>query len=347
MVETIEVEAESLEEAKKQIRSQIPAGQSLVSEKVLSDGSPKDVKVVGKTTEEAFAEARTQIPASAVVLDERIVAYPEVKTFRVEAFDEPSAKKKALGKSRSAATLKSLNLLSPGRKGFWGLGKKPGVYNVELSFPAIVEITYKAKAKIKAKAAFKDRGDRQDDLSQAVAYWMRRMTSPQKDPFILYTFKEATNAREALLELPCIHEGQDGKLVCTEYLVFGYYQQSDGKYEAILCGDELTYPLWEAAQASFEKHGGTRKNALEPEKKPSDVAPRKKAEPNAVVFVREDRVPSKLGTGTAIYRIYQGPNAESARAFLEKNPVTEELFYIVVETPEGNFGRDIQGMYKE
>jgi hypothetical protein len=65
------------------------------------------------------------------------------------------------------------------------------------------------------------------------------------------------------------------------------------------------------------------------------------------VFVKEERKPTKLGSGTATYRIHQGPDEASARAFLERHPVTEEFDYWVVETPEGNFGRDIQGIYEE
>ena len=47
------------------------------------------------------------------------------------------------------------------------------------------------------------------------------------------------------------------------------------------------------------------------------------------------------------YRIYKGPDRVSAEAFLKENPVTRKFYYIIVETPEGNYCRDIQGVYKE
>lgn len=47
------------------------------------------------------------------------------------------------------------------------------------------------------------------------------------------------------------------------------------------------------------------------------------------------------------YQIYQGPDAAAAQTFLEQNPVTKSFYYIIVETPEGTYGRDIQGIYKE
>ncbi len=193
-----------------------------------------------------------------------------------------------------------------------------------------------------------NRGDRQDDLQQAMAYWIERFSSPVKDPFVMYFFDTGKEAREALLDLPCIHEGPDGKLICTEPLIFGYYRQSDGLYEAVICGDKLTHDLWERAKSSFESHGGRRKNDLEPVVAGPPASPAgPPASPEDVVFVKEERKPTKLGSGIATYRIHKGPDEASARAFLERHPVTKEFHYLVVETPEGSFGRDIQGIYEE
>ena len=118
-----------------------------------------------------------------------------------------------------------------------------------------------------------NRGERQDDLHQAMAYWIERFSCPVKDPFVMYWFDTEKDAREALLDLPCIHEGHDGKLICTEPLIFGYYLQSNGVYEALICGDRLTHDLWERAKSSFESHGGRRKNDLEPEMDGSPAPP--------------------------------------------------------------------------
>ncbi len=67
--------------------------------------------------------------------------------------------------------------------------------------------------------------------------------------------------------------------------------------------------------------------------------------PGQVVFVREEHQ-SKMGS-ILTYQIYQGPDAAAAQTFLEQNPVTKSFYYIIVETPEGTYGRDIQGIYKE
>lgn len=47
------------------------------------------------------------------------------------------------------------------------------------------------------------------------------------------------------------------------------------------------------------------------------------------------------------YEIYKGQDAESAREFLLKKRVDKPLYYIVVETPEGNWGMDVKGLYLE
>ena len=190
-------------------------------------------------------------------------------------------------------------------------------------------------------------GTRQEKMDQANSYWISRNVTQKFDPFVLYTFEKESDARDALLELDCIHVAKDtGKLICTEPLYFGYYRRDDGKYSAVVIGESLTHEGWVAAKESFAKHGGQRKNDQEPEKRDTAIPQRGTARPEQVIFVQEKRQQGQMG-GTLIYRIYKGPDAASATAFLQQNPVSEKLKYIVVETPEGNYGRDIDGIYKE
>lgn len=58
-------------------------------------------------------------------------------------------------------------------------------------------------------------------------------------------------------------------------------------------------------------------------------------------FVRKDR--NQSGT----YETYRGRDAETAKTFLMKKRVDEQQYYIVVETPEGNWGLDVKGLYLE
>jgi hypothetical protein len=190
-----------------------------------------------------------------------------------------------------------------------------------------------------------NRGTLHDTTDMAVNYWMARMGSPKKDPYVMHVFDRGEDARAALLELPCIHVAEDtGKLICTEVLIYGYWPM-EGTYEAMVCGDELSHDLWEQARESFARHGGRLKNELEPEASATAPAHTGGSASN-VKFVREERQPNRVGA-MCTYRIHEAPDAASAQAFLADNPVTEGLVYVVVETPEGNYCRDIDGMYKE
>lgn len=192
-----------------------------------------------------------------------------------------------------------------------------------------------------------NKGTRQETESQATSYWMARNVQQKFDPFALYVFDQENNARDALLELDCMHLAKDsGTIICTQTLIFGYYSRKhDGKYEAIVCGDDLSHELYETARTSFTKHGGVKKNEQEPAiaKKPQSSSTQGDAK--RVKFVRED-LRQQMGQ-TMVYRIHKGPDAASAKAFLEQNPVTKPLYYLVVETPEGNYCRDKDGIYKE
>lgn len=203
-------------------------------------------------------------------------------------------------------------------------------------------------SKSKGKPYFErdNRGTRQDQLGEASAYWMARNVSQKFDPFVMYVFEDARNAQAAFLELDVIKLASDsGKLICTEPLIYGYYRTESGKYEAILCGNTLTHELWAKAKDSFARHGGVRKNDQEPEKTAAPAPKMDRGDSSKVKFVREDRQ-VRMGH-TMIYRIHKAPNAASAMAFLQQNPVSRQLYYIVVETPEGNYCRDIDGIYKE
>jgi hypothetical protein len=51
--------------------------------------------------------------------------------------------------------------------------------------------------------------------------------------------------------------------------------------------------------------------------------------------------------GTGTYVTLSGPDPEKAKAFLRNEPIEDELYYVVVQTPDGNWGVDINGIYLE
>ena len=61
----IEVEADSLEEARQEIISQIPKGFQVVTEQIISDGKPQTTMVYGETTKAALANVQSNLPNNA------------------------------------------------------------------------------------------------------------------------------------------------------------------------------------------------------------------------------------------------------------------------------------------
>ncbi|MDP8255055.1 MAG: hypothetical protein P9M14_04845 [Candidatus Alcyoniella australis] len=148
---TIDVEANSLEEARQQIRAQIPEGLHLLSEKVLSDGNPKTIKADSETTEAAFAKVQSQIPGDANAITKKEITAPGPTSIIIKAFDEQNAKTQVEKQISNTAILKAIRLVASGKKGFLGFGKKPNQYEADIFQQAVVEVTYKQKARISAK----------------------------------------------------------------------------------------------------------------------------------------------------------------------------------------------------
>ena len=191
-------------------------------------------------------------------------------------------------------------------------------------------------------------GTRQETMQQALTYWMgTRPGLKVKPPFALYDFSSAENAEKALLELPFIHKAADsGKLICDRIMTFGYYAVTEngilnGEYEAIIEGTDLTLAEFKQAEAVFESYGGKRKNHAEPEATVRNNA--SEGDPSKVKYSET----VKGNDGVSIYEVYTGPDKASAVAFLKGKPVDKRLYYVVVDTPEGSFGRDINGFYQE
>ncbi len=191
-----------------------------------------------------------------------------------------------------------------------------------------------------------NRGTMHRNVGQATSYWiMRRPNMVNKPPFLQYTFFRESDARAALLSLPYIHEAVDtSELICDFLMEYGYYEvlledNTTTYYEALVCGNDLTPQRYAEAQAAFEANGGQLKSEQAPQE--YTERPQEVADVNTVVFKEEF-----VDNGKYRYRVYYAPNRASAIEFLGQVPVEEEFFYVMVDTPTGTYGRDIDGMYE-
>lgn len=154
----IEIEAESLEDARRQIKSLTVDGLYLLSEKIISDGEPRKVRATSDTTEAALENIQPKIPANSDVLESKVIVTPGEEVVRVEAFDEKdarlSAEKRVQSKYGNSAIVSQFKLATEGKKGFLGFGKTPNQYEFIISRLSVVEIVYKPKAKIIVEMGF-------------------------------------------------------------------------------------------------------------------------------------------------------------------------------------------------
>ena len=70
----------------------------------------------------------------------------------------------------------------------------------------------------------------------------------------------------------------------------------------------------------------------------------KKAESGQVRLVEKKQLPGQL-IGHDTYEVYQADTAGDAKAFLNGRNIVEQQYYVIVETPEGIFGKDKAGFY--
>jgi hypothetical protein len=144
----LDVEADSLEEARKRARSTLTGDEVLLSQEVISDAGTVTVTGVGATIEAAFEDAERKVPHNALLLARRELVSPLERTFEITASDEPTAKSLAEKCTGARAKLESVVLKTPGRKGFLGIGRRPNIYTARVLRRAEVEISFRPKAKL-------------------------------------------------------------------------------------------------------------------------------------------------------------------------------------------------------
>ncbi len=146
--ETLEITADSLEEARSQSKARITAGLFLLSERIVADGKPVAICGKGETVDAARDAARANVPRDARVEYEKEVQPFVSKTIRLAADSEGAARERAQSQAGPTFIIWTAKLAVPGKKGFLGIGKKQNQYDLELHQLAEVEIKYKPIAKI-------------------------------------------------------------------------------------------------------------------------------------------------------------------------------------------------------
>jgi hypothetical protein len=172
--QVFEIEDESLELVKKQAKAKISDGMDILSEVILCDGKPQSIKAVAESVVTAFEEARKMVPEGSEIIKENELSSPIHKTIEVRAFSEKKAKSKVIKLIEPTTKITGNRLRLQGRKGFLGIGRTSNIYEVDILQPAISEIIFKSKAKIRFEVSISlellDKKELRDLLNKIYIY---------------------------------------------------------------------------------------------------------------------------------------------------------------------------------
>ena len=194
-----------------------------------------------------------------------------------------------------------------------------------------------------------NRGTRYDSEETVHDWWGKYTLNPPNFPYIFYRMPSKQDAVNAMLSLPPFKLATDtGKIISTEVLQFGVYDESEiyGKpaWGFFMAGQQITLPLFNSAIASCQKYNGTNPRLSSPPQETTDNAMHSSEdEGDAVEFDFKQELMNDL----AIKMYYKARTKEGALEFLAKTEINKELYYIVVSTPHGVFGKDINGIYEQ
>ena len=171
----------------------------------------------------------------------------------------------------------------------------------------------------------------------------------EPEPLIFYFFDDKDKAIQAFAEVSCIAVAEDSKkIICTDVFTFGVFpatgEDDSQTWGALLAGKSLSQDIWLEVKECFTKHGGKmrREEEVKAEKSTSHKQ-KKQGNPSLVKFSHE-RTDNAYGLATYVH--YTAQSKADAMAWLQQNPVNKPSYFLVVETPDGSFCRDIQGFFE-
>jgi hypothetical protein len=142
------VESTTISRARSNAKQKVPDGMLLSNEIIFSDGSEITIKITDSSVDKALEQVSSEIPKGSKILRENIVFEASRANIEIQAFAENEAKNKILREKPQSLQIEKISLVREGSKGFLRIGRKANIYRLELYQPALVEITYKPKAKL-------------------------------------------------------------------------------------------------------------------------------------------------------------------------------------------------------
>ncbi|NLF92969.1 MAG: hypothetical protein GX564_03690 [Oligosphaeraceae bacterium] len=179
-------------------------------------------------------------------------------------------------------------------------------------------------------------------------FWARVEADPEHFKYVAYMFPNLSEASSALSKLSYIFTDKDGNLNCKRELHFGVYPHQ-GMAVCFVGGEKLNYACWREASAVLPELPNATyfKVSTEPEVmlELPDVEALNKDSALQIISLGIEDVTNESGEFSRCFK-YSAGSKEQALEFLGKSEVKEDGIVIHVETPEGIFGKDINGIFE-
>jgi ankyrin repeat protein len=140
----------SIGEALERAHKELPAGRFILDLKK-QEAKSTSAEASALTVEEAFAQARKALPPEAAVLEEKVIRAREEGRMEFRAYQADEARAAAQRELGKKGQVLGVELLEDVKKGFFGIGAKPGLYAVAYATKAKVKLSYTTRAQVVAE----------------------------------------------------------------------------------------------------------------------------------------------------------------------------------------------------
>lgn len=189
---------------------------------------------------------------------------------------------------------------------------------------------------------YESKGDFQE------GFWASAEADPERFKYVAYLFDNVDEAKNALCQLSFVGMGVNGELKAKrDDIILGAYSHQN-RAVAVIGGLNLNYARWREASMVWPELPNAAYFRQSSEPKVKLVMPSaeelSRQDGLEVEKLGEEDVRAESGEINRVFR-YRCANRENALRFLALFKVEEEGVVVRVETAEGEFGKDINGVF--
>ena len=178
-------------------------------------------------------------------------------------------------------------------------------------------------------------------------FWANVESSGGTLAHVAYSFPDYAAAFEAMAQLSFVEEAVPNRpIMSSEGVDLGAYMQEHA-FVAFVGGEKMTYAMWHETVAAFRGTNKAVEYRCSETPKPNLTLPDPATVPGCENSVVLERAYDGEGDDFSHYVVYTAPERKTADTFLKSVKIHEAAVQVVVQTPEGHWGKDFRGLYKE